>query len=98
MGFPAQVLRSAAFPLVHLDVTWVDTVPFYPQQIKSQQPPFGLAKTPGSSFRESSTLLLQVGGPMADDGQAVRGRERQRALLRAPVQGRVRSYCSIPRG
>lgn len=60
---------------------------FYPKQIKSQQHPFGLAKIPGSSSRESSTICLQVRGLVLGSGQAVRSRERQRALLGAPCAG-----------
>lgn len=51
MEFLAQVLRSASFRLVHLDVTWVDMVPFIqgklnPSSIPLGQPKF-LAPLPG---------------------------------------------------
>lgn len=39
MEFPAQVLRSAAFSLMHLDVTWVDMVPFIQSKLNPSSIP-----------------------------------------------------------
>lgn len=89
------VLHFTSCTLMSPGWTWF---PFYPKQIKSQQHPSGLPKTPASSFREPSTLLLQVRGPMADEGQAVRGRERQRGLLRAPCAGQGEELLQHPMG
>lgn len=44
MEFPAQVLRSTAFSLMHLDVTWVDMVPFIPSKLNPNSIPSGWPK------------------------------------------------------
>lgn len=45
MEFPAQVLRSTAFHLVHVDVTWVDMVPFIQSKLNPSSIPLSWPKS-----------------------------------------------------